>query len=259
MKTINAVAAIAGRDFTKFLRDRTRIFASFIFPFLFIGILGSSLQSNLAADAGYNFMAFVFTGVVGQVMFQSTASGIISLIEDRKNDFSQELFVSPVSRYTIIVGKIVGELTVSSVQVLGVILFGLVVGVPLSLLQFLNMMPAIITAGLLGGAFGVLVLSNLSSERNANQIFPFIIFPQFFLAGVFSPIKNLPIILEILSKISPMRYAVDFVRGIYYSGAPEASKIVLASPLTNLTIMSALFAIFLILGTTLFVKNEKNR
>jgi ABC-2 type transport system permease protein len=245
MKNINAIATIAFRDYAKFLRDRSRIVATFIFPILFVGVLGSSLQANLAEGAGYNFMAFIFTGVVGQVLFQSTAAGIISLIEDRKNDFSQELFVSPVSRYTIIIGKIVGETTVSLTQGLGVIVFGLIIGVPLTMPQFIGMAPAAIISCLLGGSFGVLVLSNLGSERSANQIFPFVIFPQFFLAGVFSPIKNLPVLLDILSKISPMRYAVDLVRGVYYAGTPEYSKIVLAPIMNNLLI--------------LFVRNERNR
>jgi ABC-2 type transport system permease protein len=259
MKNINAIATIAFRDYAKFLRDRSRIVATFIFPILFVGVLGSSLQANLAEGAGYNFMAFIFTGVVGQVLFQSTAAGIISLIEDRKNDFSQELFVSPVSRYTIIIGKIVGETTVSLTQGLGVIVFGLIIGVPLTMPQFIGMAPAAIISCLLGGSFGVLVLSNLGSERSANQIFPFVIFPQFFLAGVFSPIKNLPVLLDILSKISPMRYAVDLVRGVYYAGTPEYSKIVLAPIMNNLLIITIMFFAFLIPGTILFVRNERNR
>jgi ABC-2 type transport system permease protein len=259
MKNINAIATIAFRDYAKFLRDRSRIVATFIFPILFVGVLGSSLQANLAEGAGYNFMAFIFMGVVGQVLFQSTAAGIISLIEDRKNDFSQELFVSPVSRYTIIIGKIVGETTVSLTQGLGVIVFGLIIGVPLTMPQFIGMAPAAIISCLLGGSFGVLVLSNLGSERSANQIFPFVIFPQFFLAGVFSPIKNLPVLLDILSKISPMRYAVDLVRGVYYAGTPEYSKIVLAPIMNNLLIITIMFFAFLIPGTILFVRNERNR
>lgn len=259
METINQIVVIAARDITKFLRDKTRITASFIFPLLFIGILGSSLQSNLAEGAGYNFMSFIFTGVLGQVLFQSTAAGIISLVEDRKNHFAQELFVSPVGRYTIIIGKIIGELSVAMVQGMGVIVFGLIIGVPISPIQLLFVLPAILAAGLLGGAFGVIVLSNIPSERSANQLFPFLIFPQYFLSGVFSPIKKLPLILDILSKISPMRYAVDLVRGMYYAGTPEATLIILATPTLNLIIMTGMFLVFLIGGAYLFVKNERNK
>src|SRR5260370_5367900 len=167
MRTINTIATIAYRDFTKLLRDRARILATFIFPFLFIGVLGGSLQSNLGGLAGYNFLAFVFTGVIAQSLFQSTASGIISLIEDRTNDFSQEIFVSPVSRYTIIVGKIVGESIVAFTQVIGITMFALIVGVRITTPQFLSLIPGAIVACLFGGAFGVLGLANLNSDRFA--------------------------------------------------------------------------------------------
>lgn len=259
MRTISAVSTIAQRDFLKFLRDRTRILATFIFPFLFIGILGTSLQSNLSEDAGYNFLVFVFTGVVGQIHFQSAAAGVISLIEDRKNDFSQELFVTPISRYTIIIGKIIGESMVALAQGLGVIIFALIAGVPIDITKIIYLAPVVALISIFGGAFGVLVMSNLSSERSANQIFPFVIFPQFFLAGVFSPIKNLPLFLDIASKLAPMTYAVDLVRGVYYFGTPEYSKTVLHSPLINFAIITLMFFAFLIPGTYLFVRNERNK
>lgn len=256
---LNAIATIAYRDFIKFLRDRSRIMATFIFPFVFIGILGSSLQSNLGQFSGYNFLVFTFTGVLAQTLFQSTASGIISLIEDRENDFSQEIFVSPVSRYTIVIGKIIGETAVSIVQGLGVLAFGLIIGIPFSIAQFLAIIPFAFVCCILGGAFGLIVLGNLNSQRAANQIFPFVIFPQFFLAGVFSPIKDLPLPLMVLSRISPMTYAVDLVRSVYYANSPEYSKIVLNSTPVNLIICTVMIIVFVLIGTVLFVRKEKNR
>src|SRR3989344_7067656 len=91
-REFSAIATIAYRDFTKLLRDRPRLIAGFIFPVLFIGVLGSSLNATIGRDIGFNFLAFVFTGVFAQSLFQSSAAGVISLIQDRENDFSQELF-----------------------------------------------------------------------------------------------------------------------------------------------------------------------
>lgn len=259
MRHINAILTIALRDYLKFLRDRGRIIATFIFPIMFIGVLGNSLQGSFAADAGYNFLGFVFTGVLGQTLFQSTASGIISLIQDRTSDFSQELFVSPVSRFAIIFGKIFGETMVAMSQAVGVILFAFLINVPLNFGQLVSLIPAFFVACLLGGAFGLLILSNLDSERGANQIFPFVIFPQFFLSGIFAPIKNLPPVLDFISHLVPMRYAVDLVRGIYYQGTPEYSKIVLIPVWQNLLIISFMFFVMFAIGSVLFVRNEKNR
>lgn len=256
---IQAVFAIAVRDVLRFLRDRPRIFASLIFPFIFIAVLGLSFQSSFGADLPYNYLTFVFTGVFAQTLFQSTASGVISIIEDRENNFTQEIFVSPISRYTIIIGKIVGETFVSFAQIIGVIFFGVVLGVGFTFDALMLMFPAGVVAALFGGAFGVLVLSNLNTQRAANQIFPFLILPQFFLAGIFNPVNDLPLFLIILSRIAPMTYAVDFVRNAFYVGNPDLPYVTIYSAGVDFLIISVLFIIFISVGTFLFVRGERNR
>ncbi|MCC7355879.1 MAG: ABC transporter permease [Anaerolineae bacterium] len=243
----------------KFLRDPARIVATFIFPVIFIAALGGSLQANLGSTAGYDFLAFVFTGVFAQTIFQSAASGIISLIQDRENDFSQELFISPVSRYAIVFGKICGESLVALAQGLAIVVFGIIVGVPLAIPRIIALLPVAVVVSLFGGAFGVLVLSNLKSQQAADQVFTFIMLPQFFLAGVFNPIQVLPFYLDVLSRISPLRYAVDLARTVYYAGSPDYPKVVLGSLLFNVAVIAALFAVFLVVGTILFVRGERNR
>lgn len=263
MKEVNAILTIALRDFIKLLRDRFRLIISFVFPVIFIGALGTSLQSNIGKFIAFNYLTFTFTGVFAQTLFQSTASGIISLIQDRENDFSQEMFVSPISRYSIIIGKIVGESAVSLVQATGVILFGLFISlflpIDITFYQLLLAVPAILAACLLGGAFGVLVMAAFGNQRSANQLFPFVIFPQFFLAGVFNPIKELPLPILILSRLAPMTYAVDFFRGLYYWGHPDYDHVVLYPPWVDFLIISVLFIVMISIGTYLFVKNERNR
>ncbi len=256
---MSPILAIAYRDIIKFLRDRTRIVSTFVFPIVFIGILGGSLQSNIGNGLGYNLLVFTFVGVLAQTLFQSSALGIISLIEDRDNDFTQEIFVSPVSRYAIIFGKILGEASVALLQGVGILAFGFLIRVPLTLGLIVALIPVMIVACLVGGAFGVLILSTLNSQRSANQIFPFIMLPQFFLAGIFSPIKVLPLYLSVLSHLAPLRYVVDLVRGVYYTGKPEYGPAVLKPLGFNLIVLAVLFAVCIIIGTTRFVNSERNR
>jgi len=256
---LNAVIALAYRDLMKFLRDPTRIVASLLFPSVFIGVLGGSFQAGLGTALGYDFMSFVFVGVIAQTLFQSSAMGIISMIEDRQNDFMQEVFVSPISRYSIVLGKIVGETLVSITQGVAVVLFGLVIGVSITPGKALGFLWVAIIICLFGAAFGVMVLSNLKSQRAANQIFPFLMLPQIFLAGVFTPVQNLPWILDILSRISPMRYAVDLARGVFYANSPEYPLVVLSHPIINIMVIFTLFLVFVIAGTWLFVRHESNR
>jgi ABC-2 type transport system permease protein len=194
--------------------------------------------------------------VLAQTIWQSTALGVISLLMDREQDFSQEIFVSPISRYSIIFGKILGESLVAFPQFIAILAFGVVLGVPFTLEKIVALIPAALLIAVYGGAFGVLVLSRLDNQRQANQIFPFVMLPQFFLAGIFNPIQNLPPVLDILTKIAPMRYAVDLMRDIYYG---SGSGVPIFDLPTNLAIIGAEFAVFMLIGTAGFVRAERNR
>ena len=102
-------------------------------------------------------------------------------------------------------------------------------------------------------------MANFIDKRSIDQVFPFFIFPQFFLSGVFTPMINLPSYLLILSRLTPMFYAVDLVRGVFYTGNDEYSKVVVNHPLYNLLIIGIMFSVFLVLGTYIFVKSEKEK
>lgn len=256
---LNTIFALALREVLHFMRDKARIAVTFVFPIVFIGVLGAGLESNLKEAAGYSFIVFAFTGVLGQILFQTTALGVIALSHERHENLTQESFVAPVSRHSIILGKIIGESIVALLQCVGVILFGSLIGIPITLHQIVTLIPVFFVACLLGGSFGLIVLSQISSPKGIQEIFPLLIVPQIFLAGVFSPIKDLPIHVLALSRAMPMTYAVDLVRSIYYRNAPEFEKVVLYDTRWDLLVAFCFILIFLFLGTYLFVKNERNR
>ena len=259
MNEIQSILAIAYRDFVKFLRDRNRLIATFVFPILFIGVLGSSFQSGLGSALGYDYRLFVFLGVIAQTLFQSTAAGIISLTEDREQDFSQEIFVSPISRFSIVIGKILGETSVAIAQIIGIILFGFIIQVPFQIGAVLSLVPFFLIVSFFGGAFGIFVVSFLGQGRGAREVFPFLIFPQFFLAGVFNPIKQLDPVLSVLTYVAPMRYAVDLLRSVYYAGSSSFDKTVLLSMWLNLLVICILGGILFVYGTYRFTRKETNR
>jgi ABC-2 type transport system permease protein len=259
MNNVNAVITIAYRDVLKFLRDRGRLIAMFIFPAIFIVVLGKSLQTGVGMNLPFDLLTFTFTGVLAQTLFQSAAGGIVSMIEDRENDFSQELFITPISRYAIIIGKIVGESVVALCQAVAVLIIGFIIGANISLVTIISIIPILALACIFGASFGVVVIGNISSQKVANQVFPFILFPQFFLAGVFAPINNLPIYLDILSKIAPMTYIVDLLRNIYYAGSKELPYVTVFPIWLDLLVVGGMTVLFIALGTFFFVRNEKNR
>ncbi len=259
MHELNAAAAIASRDFSKFLRDRSRLVLAFVVPFLLMFLLGSTVQLNLGKTAGFNFIEFTFSGVLGMTIFQSSVQGIALLLDDRQNDFAREIFVAPISRYAIVLGKILGETLVAIAQTIPLVAFALMLHVPITLKQFMLMVPVSLVSCLLGVSFGLVAMSLINSQQAANQVFNFLLLPQLFLAGVFNPITVLPWYLEFFSRLSPLRYIVDLFRDVLYAGRPEYREVVLLGPVPNLLTIALMFVAFMLGGTAMFVRRETNR
>ncbi len=256
---LSAIAVIAHRDFIKLLRDRVRLVSELAFPLILVLVLGPALQAGFGSPGGVNLTFFVFTGVLAQTIWQSAVLGLVSLLADREEDFSQEIFVSPVSRYSIIAGKVIGEALVAMPTGVGIILIGIIAGVPLTPVVLLALVPVLFIVAVYGGAFGLLILANLTTQRQANQIFPFVLLPQFFLAGIFNPIHDLPPLLALLSALSPLRYAVELTRNVIYGLQPSVPAPELTPLPVNLAVMAVSFAGFMIAGTLMFVGKERNR
>jgi ABC-2 type transport system permease protein len=254
-----ALLAIAQRDLTKLLRDRVRLGVSLAFPILLIAGLGSSLQALVGHATGLDVVALTFTGVLAATLFQSAAAGMMSLIEDRENDFSRELFVAPISRITIVSGKVLGESLVALTQGVGVVAFALLIGVRMSPSQLAALLPTALGCCLLGASFGLATLAALPNQRAALQVFPFVILPQYFLAGVVAPLRGLPNYLELVSWAMPLRYPVNLTRAAFYSGRPAYGQVVTEPPLLDAAVMAALFVVLVVAGALLFEQRERSR
>jgi ABC-2 type transport system permease protein len=243
----------------KLLRDRPRLAINLAFPVLLIIGLGNVLQPSVGRITRLDAVTLAFTGVLAASLFQSAASGMMAIVEDRETDFSRELFVAPVSRLTIVSGRVAGESLVAILQGAGIVLLGVLVGVHMSVAQLLALIPPSIACCLLGAAFGLMVLAALPNQRAALQVMAFVMLPQYFLAGVIAPLTNLPAYLEVLSWAMPLRYAVDLMRSAFYAGARGYDVAVVAGPVLDLAVIIVLFLVLIVAGTTIFNYRERTQ
>src|SRR5258707_12712016 len=164
VREANAIVTRAERDMLQCARDPARLIATLGLPVLFIGLFGGGLQATLVSSLGYNYLTFVFLGVFAQTLFQSTALGIVSLIEDRENDFAQEIFISPISRYSLVFGKILGESLVAFAQAVVIVAFGAIIGVPVNWVTLPGLLFVALVTCLLCAAFVLILLATLGSQ-----------------------------------------------------------------------------------------------
>jgi ABC-2 type transport system permease protein len=259
LREINAIITIAMRDVTIGIRSPGSLIMSLAMPLVMMGMLGGSLAQNMAGGLGFNYGKFMMVGMLVNMLFMVTTTGMTSLVEDHTTDFTQEMLVSPVSRYSIVIGKIFGSSFGAIVSMVGTLIVGLVMGITLNPGQFLMVLVLSPLMCLSGGALAMIIIGLVKSNKTANIAVMLITMPQMFLSGAIIPINNSSGVLYVLSHAMPMTYCLDLVRAVVYAGTPEYSSVVLFNPVVNFIAIAALTVICLIIGTFFFARSEKNR
>ncbi|MHC0431897.1 ABC transporter permease [Streptomyces sp. O3] len=133
----------------------------------------------------------------------------IATLRERRSGTLERLLAMPLGKADLIVGYALAFGALAVVQSLlatGLALWALgldVIGSP-----WLLLLVALLDA-ILGTALGLFVSAFASSEFQAVQFMPAVIFPQLVLCGLFTARENMQPILEKISNVLPMSYAVD--------------------------------------------------
>ena len=73
----------------------------------------------------------------------------------------------------------------------------------------------ILLSMLFAASLGILIASRMRSQQGFHVVVQLIIFPLIFLSGVFFPVNNVPMWLQVVSKINPLTYGVDAIRQLF--------------------------------------------
>jgi ABC-2 type transport system permease protein len=180
-------------------------------------------------------------------------------VEDRNKNFTQEMMIAPISRYSIVIGKIFGSSFGAIAGMVGTLIVGLFMGIVLNIGQLLILLALSPLMCLSAGAIAMIIIGMIKSNGMANIAMMLITMPQMFLSGVIITIGNSSGILFVLSRLMPMTYCLDLARAVIYAGTSEYDSIVLFNPAINLAVILTLTIAFLIIGTFFFARTEKKR
>jgi ABC-2 type transport system permease protein len=238
------------RELKRYSRSRAQIVASLGQPLLYLLVLGFGLGPVFQKAGGGSYLQFMAPGVIGMtVLFSSVFSGI-ALLWDRQFGFLKETLVAPVPRLQIMIGRTLGGATVAMIQGLLVTIVCLIAGFrPVSLaavpLGFLFLALIAIVFAALGTAIG----SSLQDMQGFQLVMNFLVLPIFFLSGALFPLENLPRALSVITKIDPLSYGIDGLRGALIARTHFGSPI-------DLTVLTVFAAALLCLGAWRFSRIE---
>lgn len=247
----------------RFVRDRSRLISSLAFPLLFLAIFGVGFKNVVGPmGEGVDLIGFMYPGIVAMAAQMTALVAGISVVQDREAGFLKEIMVAPLSRTGIVMGKALGVASIAVLQVLMLVALAPVVGVGVDAGMVFRLLPLVVQLSLGLSGLGILIASFMRSQQGFQMLINVLVFPMFFLAGVFFPVDSVPLWMEILSKINPVTYGVDAIRQIFLGSASAEAGLgvtVLGHTMTvaeEVAIVGALAIIFLTGAAWAFGRQE---
>lgn len=245
---MNTIYILWLRQIKRYFRSKSRIIGSLGQPLLFLVALGFGFGPIFQKAGGGNYIEFLAPGIVAMsILFTSLFAGI-EIIWDRQFGFLKETLVAPVSRFNIMIGRTLGGATIGVFQGLIVFLLAMLVGfqpanaalIPVALV-FMLLISVLFTA------LGTAIASVLEDMQGFQLIMNFVVMPTFFLSGALFPLAGLPTVIGNITRLDPLTYGVDGLRG-------TIGTLAHFSLWTDFAVLGIITLVLLAIGSYLFSK-----
>ncbi|OLD87189.1 MAG: multidrug ABC transporter permease [Gemmatimonadetes bacterium] len=212
---MNVIYVLWLREVKKYLRSRAQIIASLGTPLMYLAVLGFGLGPVFRRAGEGSYLQFMAPGVIGMtVLFTAMFSGI-AMLWDRQFGFLKETLVAPVPRVQIMIGRTLGGATVAMLQ--GAIIFAVTLVAGFRPTSLLAVPVAFLIVALIAVVFSALATaigSSLKEMQGFQMVMNFLVMPLWFLSGALYPLQGLPAALAVLTRVDPLTYGIDGVRGL---------------------------------------------
>ncbi len=163
---------------------------------------------------------YMLPGIVGLLIMVVTINlTSLAIVKEREIGTFEQLIVTPLKSYQIIIGKLVpfsilGFVSITIVMTVMRYWFGIEVKGSVGLLYFSALLFMLSTLGL--GLF-VSTISKTQQQATMTSFFG-VMMPMIYLSGFSFPIENMPMWVQWITYLIPLRYFITIVRGIILKG-----------------------------------------
>ena len=163
---------------------------------------------------------YMLPGIVGMLIMVVTINlTSLAIVKEKEIGTFEQLIVTPLKPYQIIIGKLVpfsliGFVSVTIVMTVMRYWFGIPVRGSVLLLYGAAFLFMLSTLGL--GLF-VSTISKTQQQASMTSFFG-VMMPMIYLSGFSFPIENMPVVIQYITYLIPLRYFIIIVRGIILKG-----------------------------------------
>jgi ABC-2 type transport system permease protein len=199
------------REWIRYRRDRTYWVGQLVFPLVVVAFIGFGLNGVVTLPTGTDYLGHLASGVLALLVASGGIGGGVTLIEDRQSGFLRPLLVAPVSRASLVLGKLAAR-TAASLLLVGVLVAILAGFTPLGIPHPGAVVLAVVGITTSFMALGILLAGRLRSLESFRLLSALVTVPLYFLSGIFYPVATLPTLTRWLTRLNPLAYGVDLFR-----------------------------------------------
>lgn len=165
---------------------------------------------------------FVPGVLVNIIMIITVMLTAMAIVREKEIGTMEQLMVTPVRPIELMLGKTLPFAAVGLFQVILVTIVALVVfRVPFRGSPLLLLVCAVLYLMTTLGA-GLFISTISETQQQAMMSVFFFTVPAFMLSGFAFPIRNMPVLVQWITYLNPLRYFMDIVRGIFLKGTGSA-------------------------------------
>ena len=219
---MKATWVLARREVVRFLRQPTRLFGSLAQPLIFWFFMGSGFSESFSLPGeSMKYGEFFYPGIVLMLLLFAAIFSTITLIEDRTAGFLQGVLVAPVSRLSIVAGKIMGGTAIALLQALIFLAFAPLAGIALSLNSLFLLITLCVIIGLGFTGLGFMVAWFMDTVAGYHAVMSVFFIPLWLLSGALFPVEGAAEWLGWVMRFNPVTYAMEVLRMAFYARPSE--------------------------------------
>ena len=201
----------------KEIRRFTRIWAQTMLPpaitmALYFVVFGNLIGPRIGKMEGFNYMEFIVPGLIMMSVITNSYANVVSSFFGMKFQHSiEEILVSPVPNWVVLVGYVAGG--VARGLMVGFIVTLLSLGFTDLQVHNIGITASIVLLTAVVFSLGGFINAVYATKFDDISIVPtFVLTPLTYLGGVFYSITLLPEFWQIVSKVNPILYMVNAFR-----------------------------------------------
>ncbi|PBD01592.1 ABC-2 type transport system permease protein [Streptomyces sp. Ag82_O1-15] len=211
------VGAMCAVELQKLRHDRTELYTRAVQPALWLLIFGETFTRIRAIPTGgVPYLDYLAPGIIAQsAMFIAIFYGIM-IIWERDAGILTKLLVTPTPRSALITGKAFAAGVKALIQAVVVVVIAALLGVAMTWnpLRLLGVAVAVVLGSAFFSCLSMTIAGIVLTRDRLMGIGQAITMPLFFGSNALYPVAVMPGWLQAISKVNPLSYQVDALRGL---------------------------------------------